>query len=173
MPAKPVFVLQRIHKTTRAKEIVLAREPVRELQIKYPEWRWEQLRMFTLIQDARRLYPAAEALFKQLYTGHSPLAIAKISRAKRGVGNPNYWGIPAERKARIAASVKALDRRQIRNPFYGHHHSPEARKAISRAARKRRFKWAMEPGGKARRVPRNFELPVGWRWGHGNFRYRA
>ena len=172
MNAKPVFVYERTHKETRVRTTVLARETLREILVKYPEYRWEQLQRFSLIQDARQKFPQAEALFKKLFTGHSPESKAKIARAKIGIGNPNYHGIPAERKDRIRATIKARDRRQVRNPFFGHKHSPETKARIALSAKRRRFRWAMEPGGKARRVALDFVLPVGWRWGHGGFRYR-
>lgn len=169
---KPVFVVSRTHKESRVTTIVLTRDTVRELLVKYPEYRWEQLQRFALIQDARRLFPHAEALFKKLFTGHSPASKARISKAKIGKNNPNYGGIPEERKARIKATIKARDRRQIRNPFFGRKHRQDSKVAISLAAKKRRYKWATEPSGRVRRVALDFTLPVGWRWGHGGFRAR-
>jgi hypothetical protein len=170
---KPVFVHQRTHKTTRASEIVLARETVRECMVRWPEYRWEQIRMFQLIQDARKVFPNAKPLFKKLTSGHTPLSLALIRFSKLGKKNPNAKGIPEERKAKIRRTMQAKDRRQVRNPFYGKHHTAEARAKISKAAKKRRYKWACQPPGIARRVPKNFVLPVGWRWGHGGFRVKA
>lgn len=128
--------------------------------------------MFSLIQDALRLYPTAEALFDELTNGVTEAGRAIMRAMKIGKYNPNYAGIPEERRLRIQATMRRRDRRQVRNPFYGHRHTPAAKAAIRRARRAQRFRWAMEPGGQARRVALDFVLPVGWHWGHGNFNYR-
>jgi hypothetical protein len=143
---------------------------MRVLQARYELFFWDQVRRYTLVQDAIRDYPRSWRWVKKKWTGITPKGRKRMSTANKGKKNPNYGGLSPEHKAKLSLAAKRRDRRQIRNPYYGRKHTVEARLKMSLAAKKRRFRWAMEPGGRPHRVPRNFELPLGWRWGMGRWR---
>jgi hypothetical protein len=174
-PKHPLYVHQRIHRKSRVKELVLTRDLVRTLQAKSPEYLWEQVKMFaptTPLKDVVRMFPKAVMLVEKFYTGLTPLGRKRLAWFKKGARNPNAGGIPEERRLRIAASLKALDRRGVRNQFYGHKQTASAKKKISEAISKRNrgLKWAIDPEGKSRKVKKNFVLPAGWRWGRPSWR---
>lgn len=174
--AKPTFVYERTWKRLRKgvrgyKEKIISQTPLRLLQNQYELFWWEQIRRFDTIQAAKKAFPKAWPWLKKDWTGLTKDGRKRIAAAKRGKKNPNAGGLSVEHKRKISVTLKAHDRRQIRNPFYGHKHTETARAIMSAKAKKRRFQWVMEPGGKAHRMPLDFVLPDGWRRGNGGFRY--